>query len=205
MIKLHLCLAIGIGLACAIGAASAQSTLFDFNNGPQYTGTPQDQVAGGIRAHFTATGSGYSIQNVAQVIGMLPTGFSGLGWSPNSVYGSDMMISFTDAVTGTPLNLSRVSIMVAPQELACDSSSTMKITAYKGTHLVGSSLAISNDPNYTWPTIYLAFASGVPFDNVVIHFQAGPPTGGDWGPIFVADNLVVTKRWVPLPITPHAG
>jgi hypothetical protein len=38
----------------------------------------------------------------------------------------------------------------------------------------------------------LSFNSTQPFDNIVIHYDAPPPTGGDYGPIFMADNLVVT-------------
>ena len=192
-------LAVSIGILGVSGPASAQSVLFDFNSGPQYTSTPLDITVGGIRAHFGATGNGFSIQDTAQVIGMLPTGFSGLGWTPNSVYGSDLTVSFWDAVTGNALYLTDASIMVAPQELACDSSSTMKISAYDGVNLVGSNTAITADQNFTWPVINLDFSSAQPFDNVVIHFQSGPPTGGDWGPIFVADNLLVTPSPAPEP------
>ncbi|MBS1718198.1 MAG: PEP-CTERM sorting domain-containing protein [Armatimonadetes bacterium] len=190
------------GSICAVSATGAASVLFDFNNGPQYSGTPLDQVAGGIRAHFDSIGGqGYSIQDIGQVIGMLPTGFSGLGLSPNSVFPSDLTISFHDAVTSNPLFLSDVSMMVAPQELACDSSSTMKMSAYNGSTFVGSVTAVAVADVYTWPTIDLAFSSALPFDNVVIHFQSGPPTGGDWGPIFVADNLLVNPAPVPEPAT----
>ncbi len=182
-----------------VATAPAQNVLFDFNGGPQYSGTPLDQFSGGIRAHFTGTGSGYSIQDIAQVIGVLPTGFSGLGLSPNSVFGADLLISFWDATTGAAQYLDGAAILTAPQELACDSSSTMRISAYDGTTLVGSTTAISNDQNFTWPMIDLSFASTLPFDNVVIHFESGPPTGGDWGPIFVADNLTVTPSPAPEP------
>ncbi|HWA83423.1 MAG TPA: PEP-CTERM sorting domain-containing protein [Fimbriimonadaceae bacterium] len=195
--KASLCLFAGVALACVPVGAGAQSVLFDFNSGPQFTGTPLDQIVGGVRAHFDATGSGYSIQNTAQVIGMLPTGFTGLGLSPNSVFGSDLLISFKDAATSNPLFLSDVSIQVAPQELACDSSSTMRITAYSGASFVGTNLAVASGDVFTWPTIDLALASAQPFDNIVVHFESGPPTGGDWGGIFVADNLLATP--VPEP------
>lgn len=196
MIRARLALLAGTALAASL--AGAQSVLFDFNAGPQFSGTPLDQISGGVRAHIAATGSGYSIQNVAQVIGVLPTGFSGLGLSPSSVFPADLLISFFNQSDGSPLGLSSMSIMVAPQELACDSSSTMKIMAYSGTTFLGSRTAISLDQNYTWPIIDLAFDSAVPFDNVVVHFQSGPPTGGDWGPIFVADNIVATPAPEPL-------
>ncbi len=180
-------------------SSSAQNILFDFNGGPQFTGTPVDQVSGGVRAHFTGTGNGYSIQNTAQVIGTLPTGFSGLGLSPNSVFAADLGISFFKQSDGTAQNINSFSILVAPQELACDSSSTMKVFAYKGANLVGSAIATANLDTYTWPTITLAFSSAQFFDNVIVHFQAAPPTGGDWGPIFVADNVNINA--VPEPAT----
>ena len=42
--------------------AQAQSVLFDFENAPQYTPLPINLTVGGITAHFSATGQGYSIQ-----------------------------------------------------------------------------------------------------------------------------------------------
>ncbi|MBS1703898.1 MAG: PEP-CTERM sorting domain-containing protein [Armatimonadetes bacterium] len=195
----QLYLTLSVGLAMIPTAAMSQSTLFDFNNGPRYASVPLDQVSGNIRAHFTATGQGFSIQYTPEVIGMMPAGFDGFGLTPNSVFPSDLMVSFFDFSTGNPLFLSDASIMVAPQELACDSSSTMKISAYSGTTFVGSNTAITADQNYTWPLINLDFSSTTPFDNIVIHFQSGPPTGGDWGPIFAADNLLVTPSPVPEP------
>lgn len=186
-------LALVVGLVLAAGTADAQ-VLFDFNGGPQYSGTPLDQFSGGLRAHFTG---GYSIQDIQQVIGVLPTGFSGLGLSPNSVFGSDLGISFFKQSDGSTQTLQAVSILVAPQELSCDSSSTMRITAYNGATFVGSQTAVASLDSYTWPMISLGFVSAQPFDNVVVHFEAGPPTGGDWGGIFVADNLSVTPTPEP--------
>ena len=195
----HTYLALSVGFVLAPMSAMAQSTLFEFNSGPRYTPLPLDQVSGNIRAHFTATGQGFSIQYTPDAIGLMPAGFDGYGLSPSSVFGADLMVSFWDNTTGNALYLNDASMMIAPQELACDSSSTMKISAFNGTTLVGSNTAISFDQNYTWPLINLDFNSATPFDNIVIHFQAGPPTGGDWGGIFVADNLLVTPSTVPEP------
>ena len=36
-----------------------------------------------------------------------------------------------------------------------------------------------------------------PFDKVVVHYDKAPVTGGDYGTIFMADNMVVTPA--PLP------
>ena len=65
------------------------------------------------------------------------------------------------------------------------------MTAYLGTTYVGTNT--HQIPNGgTWPSGTLSFDSTQPFDNIVIHYDAPPPTGGDYGPIFMADNLVVT-------------
>jgi len=184
-------------LACICAATDAQSVLFDFNGGPQYSGTPLDQYSSGIRAHFWGQNEGlyspsYSIQNIAQVIGMYPTGFTGLGLSPDSVFGADLHIAFFRMGDGSAVPLTNLSIMVAPQELSCDSSSTMQITAYRHGQLVGTRTAIAPQlDNYLWPTIDVGFSSAQTFDSVTIHFLSGPPTGGDWGGIFVADNLSI--------------
>src|SRR5689334_257266 len=96
------------------GSIRAGTILFDFNNGPQYSSLPLDLTVDGVTAHFSATGQGFSIQNTSQVIGVLPTGFSGLGIVPNSVYMADLLVSFPQTT------LTDFSIMVAPQELATD-------------------------------------------------------------------------------------
>ena len=53
------------------------TVLFDFNSGPQFTSVPLDLTLDGSTAHFPTTDQGFSIQNTAQVIGMLLLGFSG--------------------------------------------------------------------------------------------------------------------------------
>ena len=37
------------------------------------------------------------------------------------------------------------------------------------------------------------------FNSVVAHYDSPPPTGGDFGEIFVADNMIVTASVVPEP------
>ena len=44
----------------------------------------------------------------------------------------------------------------------------------------------------------LSFSSAQVFNSVVVHYDAPPPTGGDYGPIFMADNMIVTAA-VPEP------
>ena len=70
----------------------------------------------------------------------------------------------------------------------------MRITAYLGTTFVGTNTYSIPQPG-TWPTGTLSFSSTQPFDNVVIHYDREPITGGDYGPIFMADNFLVTRRW----------
>ncbi len=93
--------------ACCM-PASGGTVLFDFNSGPQYAPLPLDLTVQGITAHFSATGQGFSIQDTAQVIGVLPTGFSGLGIVPSSVFPADLLVSFPQE------QVTDFSIMVAP-------------------------------------------------------------------------------------------
>ena len=162
--------------------AKAQSVLFDFEGAPRYTSLPINLTAGGITAQFSATGQGFSIQ-AANTMGFTPVGFSGNCIYPNSIYAADLAVNFSTPLTD-------FSILYAPQELACDSSATMRVTAYLNGVLVGT--ATTNAQAGTWPTETLQFHSTQPFNKVVIHYDKAPVTGGDYGPIFMADNMVVT-------------
>ena len=93
-------------LSC--GPTSAATMLFDFNNGPQYSSLPFNLTVDGVTAHFSATGQGFSIQNTAQVIGVLPAGFSGLGLVPNSVYLADLPVSFPQTTLSDFSTMSRL-------------------------------------------------------------------------------------------------
>ncbi|MFN8179016.1 MAG: FlgD immunoglobulin-like domain containing protein [bacterium] len=172
-----------LGAMVLLAPATAPAVLFDFDNAPLHSSLPIDLTVGGITAHFTATGQGFSIQQ-ANVLGFTPVGFYGYCIYPNSVYAADLLISFSTPLTD-------FSIMYAPEEYACDSSALMRVTAYLDAALVGTATATA-DPPGTWPTGTLAFSSLQPFNNVVVHYAAPPPTGGDWGPIFMADNMNVT-------------
>src|SRR5512135_108816 len=101
---------------------SAQDVLFDFDNAPLYSSLPIYQSAGGITAHLSATGQGYSIQE-ANVLGFTPPGFAGRILYPNSGTLSDLLVKFDQALTD-------FSIMYTPNELGCDNSATMRVTAY---------------------------------------------------------------------------
>jgi hypothetical protein len=161
--------------------------LFDFDNAPLYTSLPITLTSGGITAHLSATGQGYSIQN-ANVLGFTPAGFSGRIIYPNSIYLADLLIRFDHTLTG-------FSIMYACQELGCDDAATMKVTAYMNGSYVGFSTKTATFPG-TWPvdTLKCSFPQG--FDSVVVHYFLPPPTCQDYGVIFMADNMRVTPSTV---------
>ncbi|CAG0976790.1 hypothetical protein PHYC_01546 [Phycisphaerales bacterium] len=156
---------------------------FDFDNAPLYTSLPIDLTVGGLTAHLSATGSGFSIQR-ANTMGFTPAGFGGNCIYPNSVFAADLHVSFSQP-------LSNFSIMFSPQELGCDSSATMRATGFMGGAFVATNTAVAPVPG-TWPTGTLTLSSAAPFDSVVVHYEARPPTCQDWGPIFLADNMIVT-------------
>ncbi|MFO0983242.1 MAG: hypothetical protein U1E76_16170 [Planctomycetota bacterium] len=165
--------------------SSAQGVLFDFDNAPLYTPIPPplDVTVSGITARLSATGQGYSIQN-ADVMGFTPQGFGGRCIYPSSVYLADLLISFSVPMVD-------FAIMYAPQELGCDDSATMRVTAYMDATYVGTSTTTAPNPG-TWPTGLLTFTSTNPFNNVVVHYDQRPPTCQDYGTIFMADNMTVT-------------
>ena len=168
--------------------AQAQSVLFNFENAPQYTPLPINLTVGGVTAHFSATGQGYSIQ-LYNCQGLSPVGFSGLCIYPSSVYGADLIVDFS-------LPLTDFSILYAPEEYACDSSATMRVTAYLNSTLVGTTT--TNAQAGTWPSETLQFSSAQTFNRVIVHYDAPPVTGGDYGPVFMADNMVVTPAPPPI-------
>jgi len=164
-------------------APAGSTILFDFNNAPVHTSLPIDLTVSGLTAHLSATGSGFSIQQ-ANTMGFTPAGFSGLCIYPNSVFAADLLISFAATLTD-------FSIMYAPQELGCDDSARMRVTAYSHDVQVGTNTATAPVPG-TWPTGTLSIGVPTGFDRVVVHYDARPPTCQDWGPIFLADNMLVT-------------
>ncbi len=170
-------------LIAQVSPVSAQDILFDFDNAPLYTSLPIYQTAGGITAHLSATGSGYSIQN-ANVLGFTPQGFSGRIIYPNSIYGADLLIHFDHTLTD-------FSIMCCTQELGCDDAATVRVTAYMNGSYVGYADRMAICP-CTWPvdTLMYSFAQG--FDSVVVHYQHVPPTCQDYGVVMLFDNMRVT-------------
>lgn len=167
-----------------VSPASAQAVLFDFNSAPLYSPLPINQTVSGITAHFSATGPGYSIQDVNTAT-VVPQGFTGRFIFPSSIYLSDLLISFDQAMTD-------FSIKYSTQELACDTSARMRVTAYMNSILVGTNTMVARIPG-TWPvdTLSCSFPQG--FDSVVVHYDAVPPSPcQDYGVIFIADDMQVT-------------
>ena len=161
---------------------SAQAILFDFDSATDHTPLPISLTKGGITAHFSATGAGYSIQDVFAPV--VPTGFTGRFLYPSSIYGSDLLIKFDQKITD-------FSIWYSCQELACDDAATMKVTAYLRDTLVGSNTKMTAYPG-TWPVDTLACSSSTGFDSVVIHYLKKPPTCTDYGVVYLCDNMRVT-------------
>ncbi len=164
------------------GSASAQSILFDFNNAPLHSPLPVSQTAGGITALLSATGQGFSIQD--QSAPVFPQGFSGRYIYPSSINAADLLVSFDHTLTS-------FSILYAPDELGCDDSCTMRVTAYmNGTYVGTNTHTASNPGTYPVDTLSCSFPQG--FNSVDVHYDSHPPTCQDYGVIFLADDMRVT-------------
>ena len=161
---------------------AAWSTLFTFDDAPSHSPLPVSVTADGITATLSATGQGFSIQE-AGVLGFTPASFSGLCVYPSSVFLADLIIDFSAAIQD-------FSILYAPEEYACDSSARMRATGFMDGVQVGTNTTTTYAG--TWPTGTLTLAPGQAFNRVVVHYDAPPPTGGDYGPIFMADDMTVT-------------
>lgn len=180
-------------IVCALAlasVASAQNVLFTFDELTPYRSLPVQTTQAGITATMSgATFYNYSIQLVGTV-GIAPVGMSGNYIFPNTVYKEDLVATFSQ-------DLIDFSIMYAPQELATDSSCTMRLTVFKGTTQVGTTTyKITTEP-FVWPTGTIRLTTTQPFNRAVVHYDKPPATGGDYGVIFVADNMKVT----PAPVT----
>ena len=170
-------------VALIASRSTGQSVSFNLDNASPFTSLPVTVSSGGIGATLTGTMQGFSIQ-FANTMGFTPVGFSGLCVYPNSVFPADLNISFTKTLTG-------FSILCAVQDLYCDNGATMKVTAKMNGTAVGTATATA-PPDFYWPSTTLAINVPSGFNSVTVHYQSAPPGCGDWGPIFMADNIVVT-------------
>ena len=180
--------ALGFLAAALLSSASAQTILFDFDNLAAHSPLPISVTQSGITAQLSGTAEGFSIQ-AANVMGFTPVGFSGNCIYPSSVFAADLHIIFSQ-------NITAFAILYAPEEYACDSSATMRATAYSNGVAVAT--ATTNAVAGTWPTETLRVGAAQGFNSVVVHYDAPPVTGGDWGPIFRADNMEVTPALAPI-------
>jgi hypothetical protein len=172
-----------LGLALAVAPLRAQGIVFDFDSTAAGTPLPVDVTVNGVNAHLSATGQGYSIQR-ADAHGFTPAGFAGNCVDPSSVFLADLRIEFSST-------LANFSLLYAPEEYACDSSATLRATGYLAGVEVATRTTTAPNPG-TWPTGVLTLDAVQGFDTLVAHYEAAPPTGGDWGPIFMADVMTVT-------------
>lgn len=181
-------------MLAAMFVPAPDAATFDFDSGPAYTSLPVDLTVDGLTAHLSATGSGFSIQPISG-IQIHPAGFYGNCLYPNSVFAADLLVSFSQPLID-------FSILYSPQEIGCDNSATMRVTAYLDGAFVATATATVPQPG-TWPTGTLSIAVAPPltFNRVVVHYDSRPPTCQDWGPIFLADIMTVTRACEPVGIT----
>lgn len=168
----------------------ARAQQFDFDGAPIHTSLPIDLTVDGVTAHFSATGQGFSIQP-ANTMGFTPAGFGGLCLYPNSVFAADLHIGFSVSVTD-------FSILYAPQELGCDDSAILRVTAYRDAFPVVSMTATAPQPG-TWPTGTLACSDPGGFNAVVVHYDRRPACT-DYGPIFMADLMTLSGAVTAVPM-----
>ena len=171
-------------LSCV--SARAASVLFDFENAQVGSSLPLNLSVDGLTASLSATGfGGFYIQQPQNTILMTPPGFSGNALIPTSTDSADLHVGFSKTLTD-------FSILFAPQELALDTTATMKVTAFRNGVSVGTSTSMA-DPPGTWPSGTLSISSAQGFNSVVVHYDK-PPLGAteNWGAIFVADNMNTT-------------
>ena len=166
-----------VALVIGMEARAATPILFDFDDCPVNTGLPYVTLPRyGVQATLTP------VPNAP------PAGMGGTCIYPSGVFLTDLQIEFNQPI-------SDFSILYSPHELSTDSSATLQIKAYNGGTLLGSNTdQITGLDVYTWPTGTLHYAATA-FDKVVLHYYSGPPTGGDYGVIFIVDNMQV----VPVP------
>ncbi len=163
------------------------SATFDFDNAPAYTTLPIDLTANGLSAHVSAyavSGGTYAIWPY-DTWGISPPGFAGLSLFPTSVFGADLIADFSETLVD-------FSVLYCPQELGCDDSATMRATAYMDGVFVATNTTTAPVPG-TYPSATLSIVAPAGFNRVVVHYDAHPLTCQDWGPIFFADNVTVTR------------
>jgi flagellar hook capping protein FlgD/List-Bact-rpt repeat protein len=168
-------------LLTAFFESAPDAVTFDFDSAPVHSSFPLDLTVNGLGAHFAGN---YSIQP-AGTLGFTPLGFSGLCVYPNSVFASDLAVDFSEM-------LSYFSVLYAVDELACDSSATMRVTVYRDGVLAGTNTTTAPVPG-TYPSGTLTMDLPAGFNRAVVHWVSPGVGCQDYGPIFLADNVTVTR------------
>lgn len=167
--------------------SARDAVTFDFDAGPVSTSLPLDWTVNHLTGHFTGN---FSVQQVGTV-GISPIGFSGLCLWPNSVFSSDLVITFSETLTD-------LAILVATVDNDCDVSARMRVTAYMGATFVGTNTVVP--PQGVYPSATLAIAAPAGFDRAVVHWDAPGSVCQDYAPIFLADVLTVTRAVPPVSV-----
>ena len=160
--------------------SAPDAATFDFDAGPVATTLPLDWTVNHLTGHFSGD---FSVQQVGTV-GISPIGFSGLCLWPNSVFPSDLVITFSETLT-------RLSIRVATADNDCDVSARMRVTAYMGATWVGTNTVVP--PQGVYPSAVLEIVAPAGFNRAVVHWDAPGSVCQDYAPIFLADVLTVTR------------
>lgn len=171
----------------AIFGSAPDAVTFDFDAGPASTSLPLDWTVNGLTGHFAGN---FSVQPVGSV-GISPIGFSGLCLWPNSVFSSDLVITFSETLTD-------LAILVATVDNDCDVSARMRVTAYMGATYVGTSTVVP--PQGVYPSATLAVVAPAGFDRAVVHWDAPGSVCQDYAPIFLADVVTVTRATPPVSV-----
>jgi hypothetical protein len=173
--------------------AGAQSIVFDFENAQGGSGLPLSLTVGGLQADFSASGlGGFFVQQPQSAALPTPAGFSGYCLLPSSNDSADLHVAFSQPLTD-------FAILYSPQELACDASATMQLSAYLNGTLVGTSTTNATAQcTCTWASEWLRFSSAQGFNSIVVHYVAPAAGCQDYGRIYMADNVTVTVAPPPI-------
>ncbi len=163
------------------------STTFNFDDAPGYTTLPIDLISDGLLARFTsyAPSGGTFVVWPYDTWGIRPAGFEGLSLFPTSIFGADLIVDFSEPLVD-------FSILFALQELGCDDTATMRVTTFMNGVQVATATGMVPVPG-TYPSGTLSIAAPAGFNRVVVHYDSPPQRCQDWGPIFFADNVTVTR------------
>src|SRR5260221_6061780 len=129
-----------------VASLAAQTITFDFDSAPIHTSLPLSLSSDGVTAQLSATGQGFSIQP-ANSLGFTPVGFAGSCIYPNSINSADLVISFSQSLTA-------LSILYAPEEYACDSAATWRVTAFMYSTQVGTATLVPGLPGASPPATW---------------------------------------------------